>query len=87
MPQRATSAGSNWCQCRAHGLFPPGDQLLEELAGTPGLHPFEKHLAGELAPSEPLPEGGWATGDAAAQHGMDLRLFYRVNVFTQRGAG
>ena len=27
-----------------------------------------------------LPKGGWATGDAAAKNGMDLRLFYKVRL-------
>lgn len=63
---------------RPHGLFPPADPLLRRLAAEPRLHPFEKHLPGETAPYELLPKGGWATGDAAARRGMDLRLFYQV---------
>ena len=60
---------------RPSGLFPPGDALLLELAAS-GARPFEKHLPGAASPYEPLPAGGWATGDAAAARGLDLRLFY-----------
>ena len=62
---------------RAHGLFPPSDELLLRLAATPGAQPFEKHLSGVGGPYESLPKGGWATGDAAARSGVDLRLFYQ----------
>ena len=41
-------------------------------------HPFEKHLAGVQSAYELLPEGSWVSGDAAASHGLDLRLFYKV---------
>lgn len=64
---------------RPHGLFPPGDALLTRLAVTPGFWPFEKHLPGAASPYETLPRGGWITGDAAAQRGVDLRLFYQVS--------
>lgn len=63
---------------RPSGLFPPGDALLRTLASDPRLHAFEKHLPGESAPYELLPRGGWATGDACAARGMDLRLFYQA---------
>ncbi len=63
--------------CRLHGLFPPGDELLLKLARRPDSWPFEKHLPGVNDPYELLPQGGWITGDAAAQRGIDLRLFYR----------
>ena len=65
---------------RPHGLFPPQDALLRLLAADPRLRCFEKHLPGEAAPYELLPKGGWATGDAAAKNGMDLRLFYKVRL-------
>lgn len=61
---------------RVHGLFPRGDELLLRLAATQGAQPFEKHLSGVRGPYELLPKGGWATGDAAARSGVDLRLFY-----------
>lgn len=63
---------------RPSGLFPPGDPLLRRLAADPHCHPFEKHLPGEQSCYELLPKGGWATGDAAATKGVDLRLFYKV---------
>lgn len=63
---------------RPSGLFPPGDALLHALASDPRLHAFEKHLPGEHAPYELLKRGGWATGEACAARGMDLRLFYQV---------
>lgn len=62
---------------RPHGLFPPGDQLLQTLAATPNCWPFEKHLPGAQSPYELLPQGGWITGDASAERGVDLRLFYK----------
>jgi hypothetical protein len=54
-----------------------------ELAGTPGLHPFEKHLSGDLSPHQALPKGGWASGDSACRAGMDLRLFYKVRAWLE----
>ena len=63
--------------CRPHGLFPPGDALLQRLAATPGCWPFEKHLPGKASPYELLPKGGWITGDASAARGVDLRMFYQ----------
>lgn len=64
---------------RPNGLFPPNDPLLRRLAADPHCHPFEKHLPGEDSCYELLlPNGGWATGDAAAARGVDLRLFYKV---------
>ena len=65
---------------RRHGLFPPHDPLLAELAGTPGSSPFEKHMAGARGPHQLLPEGGWTTGDSAAQAGFDLRMFWLVRL-------
>jgi hypothetical protein len=62
---------------RPDGLFPPGDALLAQLAATPGSWPFEKHLPGAGTPYEMLPYGGWITGNAAAQRGIDLRMFYQ----------
>lgn len=62
---------------RPHGLFPHGDKHLVELANTSSCWPFEKHLPGQKSPYEQLPQGGWITGDAAAERGIDLRLFYR----------
>ncbi|KAK9903261.1 hypothetical protein WJX75_001080 [Coccomyxa subellipsoidea] len=67
---------------RTHGLFPPRDPLLRELAEDPTAHPFEKHLAGEQSPYELLRNGSWTSGDEAAQAGFDMRLFYREK---QRG--
>lgn len=63
---------------RAAGLFPPGDAVLQSLALNPRLHAFEKHLPGASSSCESLPKGGWATGDAAAARGLDLRLFYKA---------
>jgi len=51
--------------------------VLQRLAACPDLQPFEKHLPGALSPFQLLPSGGWVTGDAAAMHGIDLRMFYR----------
>jgi hypothetical protein len=62
---------------RSEGLFPPGDALLAQLSGTAGCWPFEKHLPGAGSPYEILPYGGWITGNAAAQRGIDLRMFYQ----------
>lgn len=64
---------------RPHGLFPPRDPLLKELAEDPTAHPFEKHLAGERSPYELLKHGSWTSGDEAAQAGFDMRLFYKVS--------
>ena len=64
--------------CRTHGLFPPGDPLLVQLASEAGTHAFEKHLAGENKPYELLKNGSWTSGDEAAQAGFDLRLFYKA---------
>lgn len=64
--------------CREAGLFPEGDPFLEKLMAQEGLHPFEKHLAGADSPYQSLPKGGWVTGNAAAENGIDLRLFYEV---------
>jgi hypothetical protein len=65
---------------RPHGLFPPGDGLLRQLAAG-GARPFEKHLAGKASPYELLPRGSWTSGDEAAQAGLDMRLFYQVATF------
>ncbi|KAG7674183.1 hypothetical protein Ndes2526B_g04006 [Nannochloris sp. 'desiccata'] len=62
---------------RSDGLFPPGDALLAQLSTTVGCWPFEKHLPGAGTPYEVLPCGGWITGNAAAQRGIDLRMFYQ----------
>ncbi|CAL8465494.1 g5030 [Coccomyxa elongata] len=62
---------------KPHGLFPPRDPLLKELAEDPTAHPFEKHLAGESSPYELLKHGSWTSGDEAAQAGFDMRLFYK----------
>ena len=59
-------------------MFEPGDALLAELAADSTAFPFEKLLAGTEGPHQPLPQGGWATGNAAAAHGLDLRMFYKV---------
>lgn len=59
------------------GLFPPEDRLLADLAANRALHPFEKHLSGTNSPYEVLKKGGWATGNSAAENGLDLRLFYQ----------
>ena len=64
--------------CRKHGLFPPEDSLLVQLASEAGTHAFEKHLAGESTPYELLKNGSWTSGDEAAQAGFDLRLFYKA---------
>ena len=63
---------------RPDGLFPPGDALLAELGAQARTYVFEKHLAGRRAPAELLPYGSWASGNAAARAGLDLRLFYQV---------
>ena len=63
---------------REHGLFPPGDKLLLQLASEAGTHAFEKHLAGKISPYEVLQNGSWTSGDEAAQAGFDLRLFFKV---------
>lgn len=62
---------------RPSGLFPPGDPLLARLAADARLRPFEKHLPADASSYQSLPAGGWASGDAAAARGMDLRLFWR----------
>ena len=62
---------------RPHGLYPPGDCLLQNLSTTLNCWPFEKHLPGAHSPYELLPQGGWITGDAASERGVDLRLFYK----------
>lgn len=64
---------------RRHGLFPPRDLLLAELASRSGSHPFEKHMAGARSSYQPLPHGGWTTGDSACRAGLDLRMFYQVH--------
>ena len=74
------SASINIWRCRPHGLFPPSDPLLAELAGTAGGQPFEKHMAGAISPHQQLPLGGWTTGDSAAQAGFDLRMFWVVRL-------
>ncbi len=66
---------------REHGLFPPGDKLLLQLASEAGTHAFEKHLAGKFSPYEVLKHGSWTSGDEAAQAGFDLRLFYKEPSF------
>ncbi|KAK9838957.1 hypothetical protein WJX74_006741 [Apatococcus lobatus] len=65
---------------RPDGLFPPGDQLLLDLAQLHGSHPFEKHLAGLHSPQEWLTQGSWVSGNNACQNGFDLRLFYQEPV-------
>ena len=42
------------------------------------MHPFEKHLSGLKSPYELLQNGSWVSGNAAAENGFDLRLFYQV---------
>lgn len=78
VPPHAQQVIADGIAPRPHGLFPPGDPLLRRLAADPRCQPFEKHLPGEQSCYEPLPKGGWATGDAAAARGVDLRLFYQV---------
>lgn len=63
---------------RKNGLFPPNDPLLEELVQTENLYPFEKHLPGANEKCEALPRGSWVSGNESAEHGFDLRLFYKV---------
>ena len=65
--------------CRSAGLFAPGDTLLAELGADPAAFPFEKLLAGGEGPNQALVRGGWATGNEAAEHGFDLRMFYKVS--------
>lgn len=60
---------------RPNGLFPPGDAVLTRLSASSSHLAFEKALPGPNSPYEGLPRGGWATGDAAARAGLDLRLF------------
>lgn len=71
--------------CRLHGLFDSGDPVLKALTDHPSSIPFEKHLPGQQSPYEFLPKGGWATGDAAAENGLDLRLFYIPPVNSPHG--
>ena len=72
---------------RPDGLFPPGDALLRQLSSTAGSWPFEKHLPGAVTPYEMLPYGGWITGNAAAQRGIDLRMFYQEPLEPGQGNG
>lgn len=65
--------------CREAGLFPPEDPFLLVLATSPDLHPFEKHLSGVVSPYELLMNGSWVSGNAAAENGFDLRLFYKAS--------
>lgn len=80
MPSKAVTAMTlqGCAVCRPHGLFPPREPLLKELAEDPTAHPFDKHLAGESSPYELLKHGSWTSGDEAAQAGFDMRLFYKV---------
>ena len=48
---------------------------------------FEKHLAGRGGPAELLPRGSWASGNAAARAGLDMRLFYQVRAALPLRAG
>ncbi len=48
------------------------------LSESQDLHPFEKHLSGLESPYELLRKGSWVSGNAAAENGFDLRLFYQV---------
>lgn len=65
---------------RKDGLFSPADHLLETLQSAHGCYAFEKHLAGLHSPYQLLPDGSWTSGNVAAQHGFDLRLFYQVRL-------
>ena len=51
-----------------------------QLANDPTAFPFEKHLAGKKALFERLSQGGWTVGNAAARHGLDLRIFYKARL-------
>ena len=64
--------------CRQAGLFPSDDPFLSMLSESQDLHPFEKHLSGLESPYELLRKGSWVSGNAAAENGFDLRLFYQV---------
>lgn len=44
-------------------------------------------MTGLVGPSEALPRGGWATGDAAAAAGLDLRLFFKASAGGVGGVG
>ena len=79
LPHISSIVDEGSCVCREHGLFPPGDSLLMQLASEAGTYAFEKHLAGESSPYELLKNGSWTSGDEAAQAGFDLRLFYKAN--------
>jgi len=59
---------------RPAGLFPAADPLLSTLAATPDAWPFEKLLPGDVI-LHAAPAVSWASGNAAAAAGVDLRLF------------
>lgn len=59
---------------------------MRSIAAESDTWPFEKHLPGADSPYELLPQGGWITGTAAAQRGIDLRLFYKEPASEQRGS-
>jgi len=48
------------------------------------VHPFEKHLSGLESPYEPLKKGSWVSGNAAAENGFDLRLFYQARTISSK---
>ena len=77
--QKTTSANNVLLACRSTGLFPPGDPFVRHLNSLEDMHPFEKHLSGMDSPYELLRKGSWVSGNAAAENGFDLRLFYRVS--------
>ena len=59
---------------RRHGLFPPGDAVLNKLAADTSLKPFQKHLVDEHGVLK-LTDVSWPVGDDAAERGIDLRYF------------
>ena len=61
---------------RSNGLFPPDDEFLKLLATT--RKPFTKGLPKVTADGTyafGVVANGWASGELAIEHGMDLRLF------------
>ena len=65
---------------RRAGLFPPGDKTLAELGSGGVMKPFTKYLPLKCAAGGDafaLTADGWASGESAAAHGLDLRLFIR----------
>ena len=63
---------------RRFGLFPPDDALLKRLTTT--HKPYTKalpHLTADGTFAFATVADGWASGESAARHGMDLRMFIK----------